>query len=115
MTVLAGDDALTVPIMAVGGKGVVSVLGNVVPDRMRAMVHAALEGRWSDAQRVHLELYELAQAMFVESNPAPVKYIMNALGLRVGGVRPPLAPLRKGSREHVDRILTAAGLAASPQ
>lgn len=110
MRVLAGDDALCLPIMAVGGRGVVSVVGNVVPDRMKALVDDALAGRFGDARRRHLELYELCQAMFVESNPAPVKHVMNALGMGVGEVRPPLAPLRETSRRLLEGVIERAQL-----
>ncbi len=111
--VLAGDDALTLPIMAVGGKGVVSVLGNVVPERMCALVRAAAAGDMTAARCEHLALYELAQAMFVESNPVPVKHVMSRLGLPAGPVRPPLAPLRPESAARLDRLIERLGLTAA--
>jgi 4-hydroxy-tetrahydrodipicolinate synthase len=109
LTVLAGDDSLTLPIMAVGGRGIVSVLGNALPDRMRAMVHAALEGRWDAARAAHLALFELCQAMFVETNPAPIKYFMKAVGFDVGDVRPPLAPLQEASRKRLEALAKTHG------
>lgn len=107
VAVLAGDDSLALPILAVGGRGVVSVVGNVVPGRMKRLVHAALAGRYDEARREHLALLDLAYALFVESNPAPVKYALNLMGMPVGEVRPPLAPLRPDSRARVEAALAA--------
>ena len=106
--VLAGDDALTLPIMAVGGTGVVSVLGNLVPDRMKALTDAMLAGDLGRARGLNLALYPLAQAMFVETNPAPIKHAMTRVGLPAGAVRPPLAPLREASVARLEAVLAAA-------
>ena len=106
--VLAGDDALTLPIMSVGGTGVVSVLGNLVPGRMKALTDAALAGDLGRARELNVQLYALAQSMFVETSPAPVKHAMARIGLPAGPVRPPLAPLREPSAAAVDRALAAA-------
>lgn len=105
MHVLAGDDSLALPIIAVGGKGVVSVIGNAFPGDLVAMIDAALEGRWDEARRRHLLLYEISQAMFVESNPAPIKFLMQEMGRPVGAVRPPLAPLRPSSEATIRAAL----------
>jgi len=107
MVVLSGDDSLTLPILSVGGRGVVSVVGNVVPTRMKRLVDEALAGRYDVARREHLALLDLAGALFVESNPAPAKHALNVMGVRVGGVRPPLAPLRPESRARVEAALAA--------
>ncbi len=110
MRVLSGDDTMTLPIMAVGGTGVISVAGNVVPDRMKAMVDAALEGDWEGARAGHLGLFDLCKALFIETNPVPTKYVMNRMGLDVGNVRLPLAPLREASAKHLDGIMRAYGI-----
>ncbi len=110
MIVLSGDDPMTFPIMAIGGRGVVSVAGNVVPDQVKALVHAALKGDWEAAREWHYKLFELCQALFVETNPVPTKYVLNRLGIDVGAVRPPLARLRSGSARRLDAILKAYGL-----
>lgn len=107
MIVLSGDDSLTLPILSVGGRGVVSVVGNVVPARMKRLVDEALAGRYDAARREHLALLDLAGALFVESNPAPVKHALNLMGYAVGGVRPPLAALRPESRARVESALAA--------
>ncbi len=73
LTVLSGDDALTLPMMALGGKGVVSVSANIVPDRIHALTEACLNGEWEIARKLHLDLYALNKAMFIETNPIPVK------------------------------------------
>ncbi len=73
ITVLSGEDSLTMPLMAMGAKGVISVTANVVPVLVREMVHAALEGNWTKARELHRKHYPLAKTLFVETNPIPVK------------------------------------------
>jgi 4-hydroxy-tetrahydrodipicolinate synthase len=109
-TVLAGDDALTLPILAVGGRGTVSVAGNLVPDRLGALIRSALSGDYASARRQHLELYDLCQVLFVETSPAPAKYAMQAIGMPVGPVRLPLSEVREDSRRKIDGVLEACGL-----
>ncbi len=103
--VVSGDDALTVPLMSIGGHGVISVVANLVPDRMVAMVDAAQAGDFETARRIHFELLPLFRASFVETNPVPIKAAMNLCGLQVGGVRSPLAPLTQASERAVVSIL----------
>ncbi|HSH26171.1 MAG TPA: 4-hydroxy-tetrahydrodipicolinate synthase [Wenzhouxiangella sp.] len=103
--VVSGDDALTVPLMSIGGHGVISVVANLVPDRMVAMVDAAQAGDFETARRIHFELLPLFRASFIETNPVPIKAAMNLCGLQVGGVRSPLAPLTQASERAVVSIL----------
>ncbi len=72
-TVLSGDDPLTMPMMAIGAKGVISVLANIVPDRVSQLVHAMLKNDFVQARKLHYNLFSLAKAMFIETNPIPVK------------------------------------------
>jgi len=109
-TVLSGDDALTLPILAVGGMGSVSVTGNLVPDRAGDLIRAALAGDYARARALHLELYALNQILFVETSPAPIKYAMGAIGRPVGPVRLPLSELREDSRRKIDGVLATLGL-----
>ena len=103
--VLSGDDALTLPLMSIGGHGVISVVGNLVPDRMVALVNAVQAGDFETARDIHFELLPLFRASFIESNPAPIKAAMNLCGLSVGGVRSPLAPLTERSQQQLTETL----------
>lgn len=110
--VVSGDDALTVPLMSIGGHGVISVVANLVPDRMVAMVKAAAAGDFEQAREIHFELLPLFRASFIETNPVPIKAAMNLCGLNVGGVRSPLAPLTEASHKRLVAVLEAMGLMA---
>jgi 4-hydroxy-tetrahydrodipicolinate synthase len=92
-TVLSGDDNLTFPLMALGGKGVVSVASNLVPQRMKALTQAALQGRWDEARRLHYELLPLFKAMFIETNPIPIQAAMALKGFVEEVYRLPMCPL----------------------
>jgi 4-hydroxy-tetrahydrodipicolinate synthase len=92
-TVLSGDDALTLPLLALGGDGVVSVLSNLVPAKVTALAHACLEGDFAEGRRLHYELLPLIKAAFVETNPIPIKAAMTWTGLPGGPVRLPLGSL----------------------
>lgn len=110
--VVSGDDALTLPLMAIGGHGVVSVASNLVPERMVAMVGAAAAGDFTGARDIYFELLPIFQAAFIESNPVPIKAAMNLCGIPVGSVRSPLAPLSEASQTRLETILRATGLIA---
>lgn len=103
--VVSGDDALTLPLLGIGGHGVISVASNLVPERMVEMVDAALSGDFDRARRVFYELLPLFKATFIETNPAPIKAAMNLCGIPVGGVRSPLAPLTEASQQRLAAIL----------
>jgi len=87
---LSGDDNLTFPILAIGGKGVVSVVGNIVPKDVLSMLRAFDKKKLDEARSWHFKLFPLCKAMFIETNPMPVKEAMNMLGMEVGDVRLPL-------------------------
>ncbi len=104
--VLSGSDALTLPLMAVGGRGIISVVSNEVPGEMVRMVEAAERNDFAAARAIHALIMPLMQANFVESNPVPVKAAMAAMGLLEEVYRLPLTPPRPESKE---RILAALG------
>ncbi|MFC7045041.1 4-hydroxy-tetrahydrodipicolinate synthase [Halobacteriaceae archaeon GCM10025711] len=110
--VLAGDDALTLPILSVGGTGVISVAANVEPERMGDLVWSALDGDYDAARERHWELGPLFRAMFVETNPSPVKEAMAIRGYGPADLRLPLNRVSDESREHIEGVL--ADLAESP-
>jgi 4-hydroxy-tetrahydrodipicolinate synthase len=108
--VVSGDDALTLPLMSIGGHGVISVVSNLVPERMVALVEAASAGDFATAREIHYELLPLFKASFIETNPVPIKAAMNLCGLDVGGVRSPLAPLTAANQERLESIIRGLGL-----
>jgi len=104
--VLSGDDSLTLPIMSVGGRGVVSVVSNVVPGAVATLTEAC-RGDLQAAQAIHRGLFDLCRAMFVETNPVPVKSAANLLDLCEADVRLPLVPLSETSRRRLEAALAA--------
>jgi 4-hydroxy-tetrahydrodipicolinate synthase len=108
--VLCGDDALALPLMAVGGRGVISVASNVVPGRMAALVNAALAGDFAAAREAHAALLPLMLVNFIESNPIPVKAALAMLGLCDEVYRLPMVPPSDASRAKIRETLTALGL-----
>lgn len=108
--ILSGDDSLTLPMMALGARGVVSVAANVVPRRVSRMVSAFLEGRLEEARKIHFELVDLFHVLFIETNPAPVKAALEMMGEGTGELRLPLVPIGEASRERVRRVLLGLGV-----
>ena len=108
--VLSGNDNLTLPMMALGAKGVISVVANVDPARMSQMVQSALEGDFKTAEKLHYELFNLMKILFVESNPVPAKEALNLMGRPAGHVRMPLAPLKEENRAKLQKVLNDLGL-----
>lgn len=108
--VLSGDDALTLPLMAVGGRGIISVASNEAPAEMVQMVEAAERGDFAEARRWHDRLLALMQVNFVESSPGPVKFAMAAMGLCDEAYRLPVVAPRPASREKILKVLREFGL-----
>lgn len=103
--VLSGDDGLTLPQIAMGADGVISVLGNCAPAQFSRMVNLALQGNFADAAKVHLNLIELIDLLFVEGNPAGVKAALNVLGLIENVLRLPLAPVGESTYTKLKKEL----------
>ncbi len=110
LTVLAGDDALTLPMMAVGGKGVITVTANLVPTKMAQLVNAFLQGRLEAARAMHYELYPLFTALFYETNPIPVKEALYMMGKIGRELRLPLCPMGNDNRVKLLDVMKAACL-----
>jgi 4-hydroxy-tetrahydrodipicolinate synthase len=107
----SGEDAQVVPMMALGGKGVISVVSNVAPNLMADMTHLALEGKFDEAAKLQIEqVTPLADALFMETNPIPVKEAMNLMGMDVGELRMPLFPMGDANRSKLIDALKQAGL-----
>jgi 4-hydroxy-tetrahydrodipicolinate synthase len=113
LAVLSGDDSLTLPVLSVGGSGVVSVLGNILPSSISGMISAFQSGNFKEALRMHEELLPLARAMFIETNPIPVKTAMQYLGFAAGPMRLPLVPMSEGNKQQLIRVLEKHGLKSS--
>lgn len=110
IAVLSGDDSLTLPILAVGGLGVISVVSNIVPGDVQAMVDDYLQGRVELARQRHLKLFPLIKALFIETNPIPIKAAMNLLGMPAGEPRLPLCKISTESEVLLRRVLQEYGL-----
>jgi 4-hydroxy-tetrahydrodipicolinate synthase len=108
--VLSGDDVLTLPVMAVGGRGVVSVASNEIPREMAQMVEAAERNDFAAARAIHARILPLMQINFVESNPGPVKAAMAAMGLLEEVYRLPMVSPKPESKAKIDAVLRALGL-----
>ena len=110
LTILSGDDALTMPLIACGGKGVISVVGNFVPEWMNKLVTASLEGDTRTALEMHEKLLRVANAMFLETNPIPVKTTMNHLGLAGGPLRLPLVTMNENNKRELISVLESCSI-----
>ena len=110
MTVLAGDDAMTLPMMAVGGKGVISVTSHVVPLQMAQLVKAFLSGQVEEARRIHFALSPLFTALFYETNPIPVKTALGMMGKIDPELRLPLCEMATDTKNQLTQALKDAGL-----
>ena len=109
-SVLSGDDNLTLPLLAIGGHGVISVIANILPRETADMVHAALEGDWKRARDLHYRLFPLARAAFLETNPIPIKEAMAMAGMIEPEFRLPMCRMSDANRERLRAVLTQYAL-----
>ena len=109
-SVLSGDDNITLPLLAIGGSGVVSVIANIVPRETAELVHAALDGDWKRARELHYRLFPLARAAFLETNPIPIKEAMAMAGMLEPEFRLPMCRMSDANREKLRAILKPYGL-----
>ncbi len=110
LTILSGDDSLTLPLMAIGGKGVISVLSNIVPAQVKALTDAGLAGDFAKARQLHLKLFPLFKGMFVETNPIPIKTAMAMAGLDTGELRLPMCEISASLRPALEELLRQHGV-----
>ncbi|MEA2204371.1 MAG: 4-hydroxy-tetrahydrodipicolinate synthase [Blastocatellia bacterium] len=108
--VLSGDDAMTLPLIALGGDGLISVASNEAPDLMSRMVDLALAGNWDEARALHFQLLPLMEINFIESSPGPVKAALAMMGLIEENFRLPLVPVQEKSRDRIRAVITELGL-----
>jgi 4-hydroxy-tetrahydrodipicolinate synthase len=112
--VFSGDDALTLPVIALGGVGIVSVASNEIPHEMASMTRAALDNDWSTARSIHRKYLSLMQGNFIESSPMPVKAVLAMMGKIEENYRLPMLPMRRDTRAKLQKIATEVGLIAKP-
>lgn len=112
LVVLSGDDSLTLPMIAIGARGVISVTANLVPHLVRDMVHLALEGNLKEAGQIHRELYPLSKVLFVETNPIPVKTALGMMKLIEPELRLPLCEMSETNRQKLRQVLKKLGVIA---
>jgi 4-hydroxy-tetrahydrodipicolinate synthase len=106
LAVFSGEDLLNFPILAAGGKGLISAVANVVPKPLADMAHAAREHRWDDARRIHFELLALVKVLFIETNPIPVKTACSLIGLCSAEMRLPLTPMSDANLAKLKQVLS---------
>ena len=109
-TILSGDDPLTVPMMALGAKGVITVTANVAPKEMANMVNAALAGNFAEARTWHFKLAPLFNALFYETNPIPVKEALSIMNKIDPDIRLPLTRLSSDNRDRLGRVMQEVGV-----
>ena len=114
LVLYTGEDAMVLPILSLGGKGVISVIANVVPNLTHQMVRAYLDGNVAEATRLQVYLVPLIKAIFMDVNPIPVKAAMNLMGLEVGPCRMPLSPLTAEQEARLLTVLKQYGLVGDP-
>ncbi|MEP6643949.1 MAG: 4-hydroxy-tetrahydrodipicolinate synthase [Acidobacteriaceae bacterium] len=113
--IYSGDDATTLPVIALGGIGLISVVSNEIPKEMAELTRAALNNDWTTARRIHRKYYPLMQANFLESNPLPVKAVLAMMGKVEEVYRLPLLPMCRDARSKLHRVVVEAGLVKSAE
>jgi len=113
--VLSGDDGVTLPLIALGAEGIVSVASNEIPELMSRMTNLALEDKWNEARELHYRILPLMEINFIESSPGPVKAAMAMMGLLEENFRLPLVPITEKSRARVHEVIAELGLLESAQ
>jgi 4-hydroxy-tetrahydrodipicolinate synthase len=109
--VFCGLESLSLPMLVLGASGVMNAVGNLDPARVAALCNAAASGKWDEARRLHFELFSVAQSIFLDTNPIPLKYMMARMGLLASSeVRLPLIPLDSGREQVLDDVLRSARL-----
>jgi 4-hydroxy-tetrahydrodipicolinate synthase len=108
--VFSGDDAVTLPVISLGGVGIISVASNEIPREMAEMTRAALAGEWAAARKIHRKFLPLMQANFLESNPMPVKCVLAMMGRMEENYRLPMLPVKPETKTKLEKIAKEVGL-----
>ena len=105
ITVMSGDDSLGLPFMSLGATGIVSVVANIIPSKVRDLTHSFIDGNIEVARSIHFEILELCQAMFIETNPLPVKTALSLMGMLQEEWRLPLCEMQPENKEKLKKVL----------
>jgi 4-hydroxy-tetrahydrodipicolinate synthase len=108
ITVISGDDSLTVPLMSIGAKGVISVLSNLMPAKVKAITKLCLDGKFAEAAKIHRALFPLIKAIFLDGNPAGIKHAMKIAGMDSGELRLPLWEANDATKQIIESCMSAA-------
>ena len=108
-TVVSGDDSLTLPIMSIGGKGVISVVSNLLPAKVKQMVKYAQDGNYAEARAIHYQLFPLIKTLFADGNPAGIKHAMRVAGMDSGEMRLPLVEASETTKKQIELFMASAG------
>jgi 4-hydroxy-tetrahydrodipicolinate synthase len=112
ITVISGDDSLTLPLMSIGAKGVISVASNLIPTKVKAITQMALTGNFAAAKDVHHEIFPLIKTLFMDGNPVGIKYAMQLAGLDSGQMRLPLWEANDATKKAIEEEVTKLGIKA---
>jgi 4-hydroxy-tetrahydrodipicolinate synthase len=110
LVILSGDDSLTVPIMSIGGRGVISVIANLIPDQIKALVKFCQANQYEQAAALHRKLYPLMRAMFLDGNPTGIKHAMKVAGMDSGELRLPLWQAGDSAKKEIERCMREIGV-----
>ena len=107
--IYSGDDSLTLPILALGGHGIISVASHIVGNEIKEMIDSFIKGEVLEAQKIHNKLFPLFKAMFITTNPIPIKTAVNLIGIEVGDLRLPMINVNDEQKEIIINVLEEAG------
>src|SRR3954470_10242715 len=110
ITILSGDDSLTLPLMSIGGKGVISVISNLLPDQVKQMTKLALAGNFAEARAIHHKLFPLVKTLFLDGNPVGIKYAMKVAGRDTGELRLPLWEASDATKKLIEGMVAKLGI-----
>jgi 4-hydroxy-tetrahydrodipicolinate synthase len=110
ITILSGDDSLTLPLMSIGARGVISVVSNLLPGEVKRLTKFALDGNYAEALSVHQKLFPLVKSLFLDGNPVGIKYAMQVAGLDSGAMRLPLVEASDGTKKVISDLVAKAGV-----
>src|SRR5215218_7305098 len=109
LPILSGDDSLTLPIMSLGGRGVISVISNLLPGKVKQMVRYAADGNYAEARAIHFQLFPLIKAIFLDGNPVGIKHAMRVAGMDSGDMRLPLWEASEATKKQIELFMAPAG------
>jgi 4-hydroxy-tetrahydrodipicolinate synthase len=110
ITVISGDDSLTLPLMSIGAKGVISVASNLIPTKIKALTQLALTGNYASAREAHQEIFPFIKSLFLDGNPAGIKHAMKVAGLDSGEMRLPLWEAGESTKSQIEQLVAKLGI-----